>query len=62
MQKVQQYIKDVIQEMKKVTWPTWDELKGSTLVVMVFSIIMGLYIAGLDICLGFIVNKLLGQG
>ena len=48
--------------MKKVTWPTWEELKGSTLVVMVFSIIMGLYIAGLDICLGFIVNKLLGQG
>ena len=62
MQKVQQYIKDVIQEMKKVTWPTWEELKGSTLVVMGFSIIMGLYIAGLDVCLGFIVNKLLGQG
>ncbi|MCI6874029.1 MULTISPECIES: preprotein translocase subunit SecE [Hallerella] len=62
MQKIQQYIKEVIQEMKKVTWPTWEELKGSTLVVMLFSVIMGCYIAAIDLGLSFIVDKLLGRG
>ncbi|HPH46551.1 MAG TPA: preprotein translocase subunit SecE [Chryseolinea sp.] len=62
MQKIQQYIKEVIQEMKKVTWPTWEELKGSTLVVILFSIIMGFYIAGLDFGLSWIVEKFLGRG
>ena len=49
MRKIQQYVKESIQELKKVTWPTWEELKGSTLVVMLFSVIMGCYIAGLDV-------------
>ncbi len=62
MQKIQQYIKEVIQEMKKVTWPTLEELKGSTLVVMIFSVIMGIYIAAIDLGLSFLVDKLLGRG
>jgi preprotein translocase subunit SecE len=62
MQKIQQYIKEVIQEMKKVTWPTLEELKGSTLVVMIFSVIMGVYIAAIDLGLSFLVDKLLGRG
>ena len=62
MQKIQQYIKEVVQEMKKVTWPTWEELKGSTLVVILFSIIMGFYIVGLDFGLSWIVEKFLGRG
>jgi preprotein translocase subunit SecE len=48
--------------MRKVTWPTWEELKGSTLVVILFSIIMGFYIAGLDFGLSWIVEKFLGRG
>ena len=62
MQKIQQYIKEVIQEMKTVSWPTWDELNGSTLVVMLFSVIMGCYIAAIDLGLSFVVDKLLGRG
>ncbi|MBO5949675.1 MAG: preprotein translocase subunit SecE [Fibrobacteraceae bacterium] len=62
MRKLQQYIKEVVQELKKVTWPTWEELKGSTLVVIIFSIIMGCYIAGLDFGLSWIIDKLLSGG
>ena len=62
MRKIQQYVKESIQEMKKVTWPTWDELKGSTLVVMLFSVIMGCYIAGLDVLFSVIVDKIMGNG
>lgn len=62
MRKIQQYIKEVIQEMKKVTWPTWEELKGSTLVVVIFSFIMGCYIAVLDFGLSWIIDKFLTNG
>lgn len=62
MRKIKQYVKESIQELKQVTWPTWEELKGSTLVVILFSIIMGLYIAGLDVGLSWVVEKIMGRG
>lgn len=62
MRKIQQYVRESIEELKKVTWPTWEELKGSTLVVMLFSVIMGVYIAGLDVGLSWIVDKIMGRG
>ena len=55
-------MKESIQELKKVTWPTWEELKGSTLVVMLFSVIMGCYIAGLDVGLSWVIDKIMGRG
>jgi len=51
MLKFQNYIKDVIKEMKKVTWPSQEELKGSTLVVIIFAITMGVFVAGVDFVL-----------
>ena len=62
MRKIQQYVSESIQELKQVTWPTWEELKGSTLVVMLFSFIMGCYIAGLDVGLSWFVNQIMGRG
>ena len=62
MRKIQQYVKESIEELKKVTWPTLEELKVSTLVVMLFSVIMGLYIAGLDVGFSWIIDKVMGRG
>ena len=59
MQRLQQYLKEVVQELKKVTWPTWEELKGSTMVVIFFSIVMGLYVAAIDFGLAKIVEQFL---
>ncbi len=56
MQRLQQYLKEVVQELKKVTWPTWEELKGSTMVVIFFSVVMGLYVAAIDFGLAKIVE------
>ena len=55
MHKFQQYIKDVFQEMKKVTCPTREELKGSTIVVIFFAIIMGCFVASMDFLLSQLV-------
>lgn len=51
MRAFQNYLKEVIQELKKVTWPTWDELKESTKVVIGFSIVMALFVGAIDFVL-----------
>lgn len=42
---------DIIDELKKVTWPTRQETIRLTLIVIVISLIIGLYIGIIDILL-----------
>ncbi len=42
------FIKEVIAELKKVTWPTREETMKLTAVVIAISVIVGLFIGGLD--------------
>ena len=50
------YLKDVRLELLKVSWPTKDELIGSTIVVLVSLAILSLFIGVCDIILSRIVN------
>ena len=49
--KFQKFGSDVKYEMSKVSWPDWDGLKGSTYVVLVFSLILTLYLFVVDLFL-----------
>ena len=49
MNKTIEYIKEVIEESKKVTWPTRKELANYTLVVIVAVTLMTLVVWGLDL-------------
>ena len=60
MRRFQNYIRDVIAELKKVTWPTRDELRGSTITVIIFSAIASIYVFGVDFLLGKLVEFVLG--
>ncbi len=42
------YLSEVIIELKKVTWPTWDETKRGTLVVIVFTFVLSVFLWGSD--------------
>jgi preprotein translocase subunit SecE len=35
------YVQQTREELRKCTWPTWDELKGSTVVVAVSILLLG---------------------
>ncbi|MCP5516785.1 MAG: preprotein translocase subunit SecE [Verrucomicrobiales bacterium] len=48
------YVAETREELRKCNWPTWQELKGSTVVVMITILLMGAYIMGVD----FIILKL----
>ena len=42
------YVREVNQEMTKVSWPSRDELVGSTIVVLILSGILAIFIFGVD--------------
>ena len=59
MNRIKEFFMSVQTEMKKVSWPTREELLGSTGVVMVLWLILSLYIFTSDNVLQAIVKKLL---
>jgi preprotein translocase subunit SecE len=42
------YLKDVVAELKKVTWSSREELMGSTSVVIILSLILALFLFVID--------------
>jgi preprotein translocase subunit SecE len=54
------FLKEVKVEMSKVTWPTWIELRGSTVLVIIVSIFFAAYIGIWDIIITFIIGFLTG--
>jgi preprotein translocase subunit SecE len=44
-----QYFKEVRVELTKVTWPTREEATHLTMIIIVASLVVGLYIGGLDL-------------
>ncbi|MBD3308796.1 preprotein translocase subunit SecE [candidate division KSB3 bacterium] len=49
MRKFIQFLKEARVELKKVSWPTRKELVGSTTLVIVVSVIAGVFLGLLDI-------------
>lgn len=56
------FVRQVINELKKVVTPTRKELVNYTLVVLVFVVIMMAIVGGLDWVFSFVVNFTLGSG
>ena len=46
--RVVKYFKEVKSEMKKVIWPTFAKVRQNTLIVMLYVVIVGIVIWGLD--------------
>ena len=57
--KIIAYIQDSYNELiHKVTWPSWADLQGSSIVVMVASLIIALVIFGMDMSFQFVFDNL----
>ena len=48
------YIRETRVELEKCSWPTWEELKGSTVLVSISIAILGLFTVGVDRVLYYI--------
>ena len=56
------FFKDLKSELKKVVWPSKKQVLNNTWVVLVVMTVVGLFIAGIDSGLGFVVKQLLRIG
>jgi preprotein translocase subunit SecE len=52
------FFRDTQEELKKCTWPTRDELMGSTVVVFVSIALLGVFTAVIDFVIAMIVRWL----
>ena len=55
LQRLSNYWQETMVELKKCTWPTWDELKGSTVVVTVAIALLGGFTVAVDFIFGHVI-------
>jgi preprotein translocase subunit SecE len=56
-----QFLRDVRNELRKVTWPTLDELKKATTVIIIFVTVLGLMIGLMDSLFQWVFVKLVAR-
>ncbi|HEV8541832.1 MAG TPA: preprotein translocase subunit SecE [Verrucomicrobiae bacterium] len=54
--KIRDYINETQEELKKCSWPSVDELKGSTVVVMLTIFMLGLFTVSMDWILSMVIR------
>ncbi|HEY3221143.1 MAG TPA: preprotein translocase subunit SecE [Gemmatimonadales bacterium] len=56
-----QFLREVRNELRKVTWPTFDELKKATTVIVIFVTVLGIAIGLMDSFFQFVFVKLVAR-
>jgi preprotein translocase subunit SecE len=54
-----QWFRDVMSELRKVTWPTRQETINLTIVVLVVAAALGIFLGGLDFVFNWIIENTL---
>ncbi len=53
---ISNYVLETREELRQCTWPSFDELKGSTVVIMLTIILLGGFIVGVDYVISMLVR------
>lgn len=53
------YLNEIRGELKKVTWPTKNDMQKTTIAVIISSLIFGLYLFFVDVIFSRIINKVI---
>ena len=59
IQRLAVYVAETREELKKCAWPSQDELKGSTVVVMITIGLMGTFIITVDVVVFWFINMII---
>jgi preprotein translocase subunit SecE len=60
MSKIQTYLEDVGKEMRKVSWPARSELISNTVITLVATVIISLFIFGADRVISIVLEVVYG--
>jgi preprotein translocase subunit SecE len=54
-----EFVREVLAEFRKVTWPSRQELINSTVVVIAVTVVLAFFLGGVDVALARIVERIL---
>jgi len=57
--RIRNYLSEVRGELKKVTWPTKNDMQKTTIAVIVLSIIFGIYLQLVDFSFRMLVDRII---
>lgn len=60
LEKIRKFLSEIKAEMRKVTWPTREELKESTKLVIIATFVVTVFVGLIDQILSLIIRRLLG--
>jgi preprotein translocase subunit SecE len=60
--RIRRFLDEAWSELKKVSWPSREQVRNLTVLVFVVSFAVGVYITALDFGFSQIVARLVGQG
>jgi preprotein translocase subunit SecE len=58
--RIRRYFDEVWSELRKVSWPTREQVRNLTVLVFAISLVIGIYVAVLDSVFQYIVGRLAG--
>mgnify|MGYP001555706708 FL=1 len=56
--RIRLYIQETREEFKKCSWPSWEELKGSTALIIVSIVLLGVFTFVVDFAMNVVFVKL----
>ena len=59
LRRVQEFVREVVAEFRKVAWPSRQELINSTVVVITVTVVVSVFLGGVDVALARIVERIL---
>ena len=59
--RIANYFKEVKAELKKVVWPSLSRVRQNTIIVLVYVLIVGLVIWGLDLLFGWGISMFINR-
>lgn len=54
------FLDETAEEMEKVTWPDWPQLKNSTIVILIFVVLVSAIIWFMDIAVTAVLDLIMG--
>jgi len=59
MNKILSFLSEVRAELKKITWPSRDELVGSTIIVCILVLVFAAILGGMDVAFSSLIKQLI---
>lgn len=57
---IQRYFRETTGELRKVSWPTWPEARRLTGLVLMVMVVVGIFLAGMDLMAEELLGLVLG--